>query len=501
MPTGNSGRKHWAHVVRHLLLDCFIAVAGILLAATIRFGELHAETIALYAPTIAIAALSIAGVAYIAGLYSLHHTSNILFVRLVLVGSALGAGILAILAYGSIDFSSRIGRGVLLLAVPCVGTPLVIHHLYLLRLSQRIRERIASIVQCPLHEVESEMFGNVPQKHTEFIGMIGVGGYRPENEDQLLGDLSQVNDLVRNKQIDCLLCPPEILDDPEAAKTIRELRYSGVGVLTLADVCEEYFQAMPLDLVSPGWLLASSGQPRLFYVRKLKRAFDILLGSLVLLALLPVLLLGIIAVAVTSKGPVFYRQERAGRFGSTIHLRKLRTMTVDAEKGGAQWSKPGDSRITPVGRILRKFRIDEIPQLWNVIRGQMSFVGPRPERHEMIEQLAEDIPLFSERVMVQPGLTGWAQVNYPYGSSIDDARRKLEYDLYYMKHMSIFLDFFILLDTVRIVVLGGAPQAPGKKLGVFNEAIRTKMPRETRSDYSSMLRGSHRPETAVGRTG
>jgi lipopolysaccharide/colanic/teichoic acid biosynthesis glycosyltransferase len=143
---------------------------------------------------------------------------------------------------------------------------------------------------------------------------------------------------------------------------------------------------------------------------------------------------------------------------------KLRTMRVDAEKGGPVWSGENDPRVTPVGRFLRKYRIDEIPQFIHVLSGEMSFVGPRPERPEMIEKLAAAIPYYQERLMVQPGITGWAQVNYPYGSTVDDARRKLEYDLYYMKNMSLFLDLFILLDTIRIVLCGGVNRSGARSL-------------------------------------
>jgi len=140
-------------------------------------------------------------------------------------------------------------------------------------------------------------------------------------------------------------------------------------------------------------------------------------------------------------------------------MTKLRTMCVGAETNGAVWSGKNDPRVMFVGRFLRRYRIDEIPQLWHVLCGHMSFVGPRPERPEIITQLAREVPFYEERLMVQPGITGWAQVSYPYGASAKDARHKLEYDLYYMKHMSLFLDVFILLDTVRIVILGGATAA------------------------------------------
>jgi lipopolysaccharide/colanic/teichoic acid biosynthesis glycosyltransferase len=155
---------------------------------------------------------------------------------------------------------------------------------------------------------------------------------------------------------------------------------------------------------------------------------------------------------------VFFRQVRCGRLGRKFEVFKLRTMRVDAESDGPKWASKNDPRVFPGGGLLRKFRIDEIPQLWNILRGDMSFVGPRPERPDFIEQLSKEIPYFRERLLVSPGLTGWAQVNYPYGATTLDARRKLEYDLYYMKHMTLTLDMFVLLDTVRIVLTGGVSQ-------------------------------------------
>jgi lipopolysaccharide/colanic/teichoic acid biosynthesis glycosyltransferase len=160
------------------------------------------------------------------------------------------------------------------------------------------------------------------------------------------------------------------------------------------------------------------------------------------------------------EGPVFFRQERVGRFGRRFQIYKLRSMRTDAEKGGAVWSSVSkDPRVFPGGAFMRKYRIDEIPQLLNVLRGEMSFVGPRPERPEFISKLARALPYYQERHMIQPGLTGWAQVCYPYGSSVEDSARKLEYDLYYLKHAGVIFDFLILLDTIRVVVGGGLKQA------------------------------------------
>jgi len=164
-------------------------------------------------------------------------------------------------------------------------------------------------------------------------------------------------------------------------------------------------------------------------------------------------------VKLTSKGPLIYRQMRSGKGGRPFQVFKLRSMRVDAEADGRpRWWQKNDSRETWIGRWLRKFRIDEIPQLVNILRGEMSFVGPRPERPEFVEELSRQIPFYAERLMMPPGLTGWAQVNYAYGASVEDAVQKLEFDLYYLKHMSLVLDLFVLLDTIRTVLLGGARQ-------------------------------------------
>ena len=231
-------------------------------------------------------------------------------------------------------------------------------------------------------------------------------------------------------------------------------------MVSLISLCEEIYQFVPLELVSPNWLLNASDAPQMLYIKKVKRAFDIIISLIGLVFLGPIMLLGMLGVKLSSKGPVFYRQTRVGRFGKNFEVLKLRSMRTDAEKDGAQWSAAGnDPRSTPIGKILRRYRIDEIPQLINVLRGEMSFVGPRPERPEFVEKLAEDIPYFHERLLCQPGITGWAQVNYPYGATTEDARRKLEYDLYYLKHMSVFLDAFILLDTFSIILRGGLDES------------------------------------------
>jgi exopolysaccharide biosynthesis polyprenyl glycosylphosphotransferase len=189
-------------------------------------------------------------------------------------------------------------------------------------------------------------------------------------------------------------------------------------------------------------------------LRAAKRTLDVLTAAAGLIIATPVLLVVALLVKVTSRGPVLYHQQRVGQHGRTFTVHKFRSMRADAEaKTGAVWAASNDSRVTPIGRLLRKSRLDELPQLWNVLRGEMSFVGPRPERPEFVRQLTEQIPYYGQRHVVRPGLTGWAQVRYSYGASTEDALQKLQYDLYYIKNLSISLDLFIIFSTIKTVVL------------------------------------------------
>jgi sugar transferase (PEP-CTERM system associated) len=209
-----------------------------------------------------------------------------------------------------------------------------------------------------------------------------------------------------------------------------------------------------LDSVNPSWLIFSDGFSsgrRLSGIAK--RLFDVIASTILLLITMPIVIVFAILVKLESKGPAFYRQIRVGLFGQPYSVLKLRSMRQDAEVAGkAVWAEKDDPRITFIGKFIRKVRIDELPQTWNVLKGEMSFVGPRPERPEFVADLEQQLSYYAERHMVKPGITGWAQINYPYGASIDDARHKLEYDLYYAKNYTPFLDILILLQTIRVVL-------------------------------------------------
>ena len=236
-------------------------------------------------------------------------------------------------------------------------------------------------------------------------------------------------------------------------KDLLRIKTKGVHVNDFSSFIERETGRVDLDTVNPSWLIFSDGfsSGRMFS-SAVKRIFDIVASLLLLALTLPVIALFAVLVRLDSKGPAFFRQQRVGLYGEPFTLVKLRSMRTDAEKDGARWAEENDPRITRVGRLIRKLRIDELPQAWSVLKGQMSFVGPRPEVPAFVENLEEEIPFYSERHMVKPGITGWAQINYPYGASVEDSRRKLEYDLYYAKNYTPFLDFVILLQTVRVIL-------------------------------------------------
>jgi sugar transferase (PEP-CTERM system associated) len=229
------------------------------------------------------------------------------------------------------------------------------------------------------------------------------------------------------------------------------------GVTTfdyLATVYEQYTGKIALENLRPSWLIFSSGFRKTRALIAAKRLVDIVAAGAGLVLAAPIMLLIALGVKLTSRGPALYHQQRVGQYGRVFTLHKFRSMHTDAElETGPVWAaKRGDPRITRLGRILRLTRLDELPQLWNILAGDMSLVGPRPERPEFVTSLTREIPFYRERHVVKPGLTGWAQVRYSYGASVEDAMEKLQYDLYYIKNMSLALDLYVIFSTIKTVL-------------------------------------------------
>jgi sugar transferase (PEP-CTERM system associated) len=270
----------------------------------------------------------------------------------------------------------------------------------------------------------------------------------------VLGSVDDLPRLIARGEIDRIVVS---LADRRGRLPIQELlraKLAGVRVEDAATTYERITGKILTEGLKPSWLIFSDGFRASRLTRAIKRAFDLVLASIGLLATALPMLATALAIRLDSTGPILYRQERVGENGRVFTLYKFRSMRTDAELGTPVWAKDGDDRVTRVGRFIRFTRLDELPQLWNVLQGDMSFVGPRPERPYFVEQLAAAIPFYQERHAVKPGVTGWAQVKYRYGASVEDAIEKLRYDLYYIKHLSIVFDLTILIDTVKVILSG-----------------------------------------------
>jgi len=236
---------------------------------------------------------------------------------------------------------------------------------------------------------------------------------------------------------------------------LLECRMEGINIIELSSFFEKETGKIQLEMLNPSWIIFSDGFDRGNTRNLVKRVFDISVSMVLLLSTLPILILTAILIKLESRGPIFYKQTRIGECGKPFNVYKFRSMRDDAEeKGKPQWAKKNDTRITRIGKIIRLMRIDELPQIINVLLGDMSFVGPRPERPYFVKKLSKEIPYYLTRHSAKPGITGWAQVCYPYGASVEDAKEKLQYDMYYVKNHTLFLDLIIMFNTVQVVLFG-----------------------------------------------
>lgn len=288
-----------------------------------------------------------------------------------------------------------------------------------------------------------------------FVQLNTEGNQSVRNEMEIQTQGKSLVDLVNEQAIDQIVLAADDRRKSLPVKDILDCKMSGVAVVDLPTFFERETGKVRLDILQPSWLFLSDGF-RLSVLRRIsKRVFDFGGALLVLPLMMPVMAVVAVAIYLESggRGPVFYRQTRVGEKGKLFQIIKFRSMRVDAESNGPRWASADDNRITRVGSLIRRTRLDELPQIFNIIKGEMSFVGPRPERPEFTRELREKIPYYSERHRVKPGLTGWAQIRYPYGASEEDAVQKLQYDLYYVKNYSIFIDLMIILQTAEVVLL------------------------------------------------
>lgn len=346
----------------------------------------------------------------------------------------------------------------LAVALALVGLLLVRHVVVLPLVGTLLPHRILVLGTGPeARLVEASLTANQP------LGMRLVGFYALEHSQEavvsagrIVSKAGPLEDVVRQLGInEIIIAVRQQRGGVLPLRGLLDCRLNGVQITDLARYFERVHGQVPIESLKVSWLIYGQGFRQNVLRAIVKRSFDLFVSAVLIVVTAPILLLAGLLIAVEGGGPVIYRQERVGLRGHTFTVYKLRSMLQDAELDGKPtWASVNDARVTRVGRLIRRARIDELPQLLNVLRGEMSFVGPRPERPEFVAMLTEQIPFYAVRHSVKPGLTGWAQVRYSYGATVEQSVRKLEYDLYYVKNHTLLLDLVIMLETVRVVLLG-----------------------------------------------
>jgi len=390
-----------------------------------------------------------------------NQSANLLAVRIA-SSLLLGSVILGLLFYMAPAITT--GRGALALAVFVSFVAIMAIRLVFARIAKAydLRLRLLVLGAGETANLVREAEARQELNGINIISFMPMPGDREESKGismaQTPGALTK---FVQSSNVDIIVLA---MDERRKGLPVHELldcKMGGIEVIDLMTFFERYTNKIRLDIVKPSWLFLSDGFQTNNFRRLWKRSLDLLTVSILIPFVLPIMLFSSLAIWLESKfkEPVLYSQTRVGENGELFQIYKFRSMVSNAEDDGvARWAAKNDSRITRVGAILRKFRLDELPQLFNVIKGDMSFVGPRPERPEFVERLSKNIPYYNERHRVKPGLTGWAQIKYPYGASEEDGREKLQYDLFYVKNNSILLDALVLLQTAEVVLLGKGAQ-------------------------------------------
>ena len=396
---------------------------------------------------------------YYADLYELKVASDRreLFIRIV---QALGATSFLLAAIYFWAPQVVIGRGVFMVSSALVILFVSGWRLVFEWLSRQVapRERLLLVGTGPAAiSLARELFQRRQELGVEIVGFVDPDPARvgaPVINPGVIGTIEDIPSIVRARGVDRVVVSLGDARGKLPMDKLLEMKLDGVSFDHLASVYEDLTGKIAIENLRPSWLIFSAGFKKSRLVRTGKRLIDLTAASIGLFLATPVMALVAFAVKLTSPGPAVYRQERVGQHGRVFTVFKFRSMRQDAEDGiGAVWAAKNDNRVTPIGRFLRKSRLDELPQLLNVLKGDMSLVGPRPERPEFVRQLTEQIPFYGQRHVLRPGVTGWAQVRYTYGSSVEDAMEKLQYDLFYIKNLSIPFDLFIIFSTIKTVLL------------------------------------------------
>ena len=354
-----------------------------------------------------------------------------------------------------------VGRGVFLISAGLTAAAVIGWRLVLVGLSRHVRPRERLLIvgtAAAAVDLARELFERRTELGVEIVGFVDPDPSRVGTaviNPGIIGAVEDIPSIVQSKRVDRVVVSLADARGKLPMDRLLDMRLDGVAFDHLASLYEEYTGKIAVENLRPSWLIFSEG----FHKGRLqafgKRLVDLVVGGGLLVVSTPLMLLVALAVRLTSAGPVLYHQTRVGLNGRHFTVHKFRTMRQDAEaESGPVWAaKTGDPRVTPIGHWLRRMRLDELPQLWNVLIGDMSLVGPRPERPEFVDGLTKQIPYYRQRHIIRPGLTGWAQVRYTYGASVEDAQEKLQYDLFYIKNLTLWLDLYIIFQTAKTVIL------------------------------------------------
>ena len=445
-----------------ILLENILLVCCVLDAVHIR-GHEYVQALSdyrQYIPRAILIAVVFQIFLHLRDVYNLHRTQSFarFFARLA-EAIILASGALALVYYFFQDLDLAIGRGTFVVSILLITVFLTVWHT-LLRIYVGVRAPKANILVVGTGRLARELVTEILRRPELGFGICGFVDDNPALlgtsivNPNVIGLCSELPRIVAENKVDRVIVE---LQDRRGRLPVEELLLLKTQGLVIEDATSFYERVtgrIAIENLKPSWMIFNAGFEVSRNMIIQKRIFSILFSFLLLLVSLPVILVVMILIKLDSKGPVFHTQERVGQDGKSFRLWKFRSMRTDAEsETGPVWSTQGDARVTRVGRILRRTRIDELPQLYNILRGDMSLVGPRPERPHFVKELASMIPFYHLRHCVKPGVTGWAQINYQYGSSVRDAVEKLQYDLFYIKHMSWLLDAVIIFQTIKTVLV------------------------------------------------
>ena len=442
------------------LADLAFVLAAMPLAALLRLG-LDAELLRAPLHLLAVGGVNAAiflGAFHYFELYDLKTLANENVLGARVVRSVASATMVVAILYYALP-AMHVGRGILLIDVALVAM-----------WAYGVRATLKLVSAHALHErilivgagsAAVEVGREILQRKQLGYRLVGFLDRTPERvgvsilNPSVLGTYDELVRICERERVDrVLVCVKDRREGNLPTQELLQARVSGIEVEDGASFWERLTGKIPVREITPSWFIFGPGFRQPALTLAVKRAIDVVVAAIGIVLTAPLMLLTALAIKLDSPGPVFFRQERVGLGGKTFTLVKFRSMRTDAEKDGPKWAAANDDRVTRVGRFIRKTRLDELPQFWNVLVGDMSLVGPRPERPVFVQLLSKSVPFYDTRHVVRPGVTGWAQVKYRYGASEEDALQKLQYDLYYIKHLSIWRDLLVMFDTAKVMLLG-----------------------------------------------